>query len=567
MTLIAHREAPPRLWAQARPLRQTWLLLAAAALAVALIAGLVVGAGLLLRPQPPEGFNSLVPVFTPQETWDSSTIPGLSNPGDIDVGSDGALYVVNGSQEILVIDPSGKVVDRWGSLGSGPGQFSFRWDQQDPTSTTGGVAVARDGTVYVADLNNRRIQHFARNAEGKYAFVGQWGTFGTGPGQFLRPYEVAVDDLGRVYVADFGRSDIQRFTRDGEYIDSAGGWGSGDGQLTDAAGLTLSPAGQVLVSDWTPARIEAWGADPGLPFAWSLGAQGQDLAADEHGNLYLTAPDGFTVLGADHRQVGSWAPSENTPDDWRQVAVSPTGTAYVTSAANGRIDRAVVDWVDDHATPVPTNLATAGPSQGLASAPIAPPAPSPTETSVLAVGAPFAMPFTLDVPPGWSLFDVQRGGAQVDYAYGTEATPVWVEVHIPTNVYLDPCHTSGGPMSPPVGLSVDELTNALTHLVGYRAGPVVDVVIDGYPGKVFDLDDAVDMTTCDDPTWLPQWTFDGSRSGTSHDIGNGDLPNAHQRIAVLDVDGTTVLVWTFFPDVRADWVVAANQVMGSIHFQ
>ena len=122
-------------------------------------------------------------------------------------------------------------------------------------------------------------------------------------------------------------------------------------------------------------------------------------------------------------------------------------------------------------------------------------------------------------------------------------------------------------MSPPVSLTVDGLTDALTHLAGYRVGPVTDVEIDGHRGKAFDLDDAADMTACDDHTWLPQWTFDGSRSGESYDIDNGDLANAHQRIAVLDVDGTAVLVWTFFVDARSDWVQAANQVMESIHFQ
>ncbi|HOL09915.1 MAG TPA: SBBP repeat-containing protein, partial [Bacillota bacterium] len=61
--------------------------------------------------------------------------------------------------------------------------------------------------IYVVDLNNHRIQKF--NASGE--FLTKWGSFGTGDGQFDFPYGVAVDSSGNVYVADTGNHRIQKF--------------------------------------------------------------------------------------------------------------------------------------------------------------------------------------------------------------------------------------------------------------------------------------------------------------------------------------------------------------------
>jgi|GEM_PF-3688013 len=61
--------------------------------------------------------------------------------------------------KIRKFDPTMKAVAEWGSAGGGPGQFS------DPI----GLAVSPDGSVYISDYNNTRIQKFVPVA-GKYAF-------------------------------------------------------------------------------------------------------------------------------------------------------------------------------------------------------------------------------------------------------------------------------------------------------------------------------------------------------------------------------------------------------------
>ena len=77
-----------------------------------------------------------------------------------------------------------------------------------------GIAVDREGDVYVSDWRNDRIQKFAP----RRAVLMQFGTSGTGEGQFNRPSGVAVDQEGVIYVADWLNNRLQVFDPDGTFI-------------------------------------------------------------------------------------------------------------------------------------------------------------------------------------------------------------------------------------------------------------------------------------------------------------------------------------------------------------
>ena len=66
--------------------------------------------------------------------------------------------------------------------------------------------MASDGSLYVADIRNSRIQKFT--AAG--VFVNKWGTQGDGGRQFDYPQDLAVASDGSVYVADSANNRIQR---------------------------------------------------------------------------------------------------------------------------------------------------------------------------------------------------------------------------------------------------------------------------------------------------------------------------------------------------------------------
>src|SRR5262249_34070880 len=79
--------------------------------------------------------------------------------------------------------PRGRLLHSWGEPGGGPGQFRVPH----------GIAVGADGTVYVADRENSRVQLFT--ADG--AYLGEWA-------DVARPCQVFLDRQGWVYVAELG---------------------------------------------------------------------------------------------------------------------------------------------------------------------------------------------------------------------------------------------------------------------------------------------------------------------------------------------------------------------------
>jgi DNA-binding beta-propeller fold protein YncE len=138
-------------------------------------------------------------------------------PHGIAVDRDGNVYVAdadgkNGKGDVVVkFSPDGKVLMTLGHAGM-PG------DQPDYFNRPSAVAIAPDGTIYVADghggESNARVVKFAPDGR----FVATWGKKGSGRGEFNEPHGIAVDSAGRVFVADRVNARIQVFDPDGEYL-------------------------------------------------------------------------------------------------------------------------------------------------------------------------------------------------------------------------------------------------------------------------------------------------------------------------------------------------------------
>jgi DNA-binding beta-propeller fold protein YncE len=285
-------------------------------------------------------------------------------PHGIALAPDGSIYVADSSNHRVVkFNADGKFVLSMGMWSGQPPNgdfFSPNWNPPAGTfSEPWDVAVAPDGSVYVADTWNNRIQVF--DANGK--FVKLWGHFGESGGQasgaeglFYGPRGIAIAPDGRVFVADTGNKRVQVFDREGQFLLQFGGAGLLDGNLDEPVGIDVSQAGEVVVADTWNGRLQVFNEngqalrkwdisgwfDPsvddqgkgrvGKPYL-AFGPDDRVYVADQAGSRILIFDrqgqyqESFGQFGADNR--GFSAPSG--------IAIDGKGNVLVVDTGNGRV--------------------------------------------------------------------------------------------------------------------------------------------------------------------------------------------------------------------------------------
>ena len=241
----------------------------------------------------PDGFISM-----------SGSAPGdLNTPRGIDIAPDGTIYVADSlNHRIQQFSPDGLLLNVWGNFANvleedAPGgTFNEPWD----------VAVAHDGSVFVADTFNHRIQKF--DSSGR--FIKMWGIFAQGdtPESFWGPRGIAVDEDGNVFITDTGNKRVVVFDTDLNYKTQFGGGGFEPGQFDEPVGITVNSLGQIIIADTWNRRVQIFETnETGFEFtpiesfdvsAWY--GQGIDnkpyLTTDLEGNIFITDPEIGRIL-------------------------------------------------------------------------------------------------------------------------------------------------------------------------------------------------------------------------------------------------------------------------------
>ena len=263
-------------------------------------------------------------------------------PGGIALDHEGNLYLSHAGippsryekprqrDKIAVYSPKGKLLREWGKFGTGAGEFDM----------PGGIAISKDGRVYVADQCNRRIQVF--DTQGK--FLTQWGRKGFKEGEFggnphpkaffAGPTFLALDKAGNLFTTESTLGRVQKFTPEGKFLMA---WGDNEVAAGKFGGY-FTAFGQRNMQGPTGVAFDADGK------LWANAIGGKIQHFSDKG-MYRT---GFGEEGTKPGQF--YAP--------HGIAIDSLGCLYLVDAFNHRIQKFdTKSQAERNAQKIPTKIA------------------------------------------------------------------------------------------------------------------------------------------------------------------------------------------------------------------
>jgi DNA-binding beta-propeller fold protein YncE len=247
-----------------------------------------------------DGKMHRVIIFNAKHEVEGQITDGLQDPVGIALDTENRfLYAVDTQQDqVLVYDADSlKLLRRIGTGGKNhflttPGDFG----------APQGVALDKDGNVYVTDTLNNRVEIF--DADGN--FISLFGKHGDGPGYFARPKGIAVDSDGHIWVADEMEDRLQVFNRDGQLLTYIGmGHGNLPGQFDALVGVAVDKQNRVFTTEQYPGRLQVF-----------------RYVTDDEAAVEKAKHDEEAKKAADHHQKGAAtgsadksaaAPAQNAP--------------------------------------------------------------------------------------------------------------------------------------------------------------------------------------------------------------------------------------------------------------
>ena len=228
------------------------------------------------------------------------------------------------SDEVMTIAAPYLPIMQFGEEGGDDGEFKA------PT----GIALDQEGHIYVADTDNHSIQKFDKDGK----FLERWGEEpDSEDGTFYYPRGLATSADGTVYVSDSGNNRVQKFDTHGNFVHAWGkfgfAWrGAEAGKFDVPWGVATDTQGMLYVSDTSNARVQKfqsdgtpimhWGRDGSFDGAFFYP---RGLAIDFVGNVFVADEGNHRIQKFDGRGnfLAKWGKEGNGPGQFK----SPWGVA------------------------------------------------------------------------------------------------------------------------------------------------------------------------------------------------------------------------------------------------
>jgi DNA-binding beta-propeller fold protein YncE len=235
---------------------------------------------------------------------------------------------VDGNGTVFIADTGNGRIEKFSSTGAFLGIVKIAGNGQGEKAEPSGIAVDHTGNIYVADTSKHSIDKLAPDG----TLMAEWK--GPDPG-FYGPRGIAIGRDDSIYVVDQGRTRIVRFSTDGRVLSVWGSKGSGDGQFDDLTSVAVDQkTDKVYVADPRNKRIQVFDSNGKFLTKWLVPEWGQphgleDLAIDsDSGRLYASSANIDTVIVYDleGKRVETLAPA--APDKLQ-------GPSAIALARNG----------------------------------------------------------------------------------------------------------------------------------------------------------------------------------------------------------------------------------------
>ena len=245
----------------------------------------------------PPAVNAYEAIQRPAEPIEVITNAGLAAPRNLAIAPDGSIYVADtGNSRIIRLNSAGEELSSLGSrtpdgqIPPAPSTFLEPW----------GVAVDAQGNLYVADTWNHRVQKF----DSAGTFLLEWNTANDAEGNPIPmwgPRGIAVGGDGRVYVTDTGNKRVLVFDQAGIFLFQFDT--SGEGFLDEPVGIALGPDGIVYIADTWNQRVAVFSSDGTFLTGWDVEGWTSGsldnkpyIAVDSANRVYITDPENFRVI-------------------------------------------------------------------------------------------------------------------------------------------------------------------------------------------------------------------------------------------------------------------------------
>ncbi|XP_070549260.1 tripartite motif-containing protein 2-like [Ptychodera flava] len=188
-------------------------------------------------------------------------------PWDVAISEESHLFMSDyGNKQIVVSDANGK--------------FMISFGQTELRHPIGIAIHPHNGVVYVTDWDGNgkdtdKDGHYIRKytQDGKY--INSFGGFGRKEGQFEAPYSVDFDSEGKVYVSDCNNHRVQVFDESDHFVRSFGRDGKDEGQFDNPSGIAVGKDNFVYVADAFGNKIQKF--DINGQFMYRIGIDEDNL--------------------------------------------------------------------------------------------------------------------------------------------------------------------------------------------------------------------------------------------------------------------------------------------------